>query len=110
MTNQTLPEMIPMTFHEKFHERGSAGCPICGKMLKATEKRRYIHVGRGGDSIMRADLPLGGYEGDSAILSDGTVDTGNMGWFEVGSSCAKKLGLAYSAELPALIPIITVPR
>jgi hypothetical protein len=99
-----VPETRPMTWHPKFHDQGH-GCPLCGKAFKTHDKKRFIHIGEGGASIMRADLPLGGGEGDSAILSSGKADTGNMGWFEVGSGCAKKLGAAWSKELPPLIPV-----
>lgn len=93
-----------MKWNKKFQDNGECGCPICGKMLKGEEKRRYIHVGEGGASIMRADLPLGGIHNEAAVLSNGTVDTGDMGWFAIGSGCAKKLGLEWSKELPPLVP------
>lgn len=77
------PEAIPMTWHAKFRKT-ECGCPICGKPL--TKSTRFIHVAEGGASIVRADLA------DDAV-------SGDMGWFEVGSTCAKKLGAAYSREL-----------
>lgn len=95
------PETRPMTWHPMYHDRGH-GCPICGKVLKAHEKRRYIHIGEGGASILRADLTLVmGVSGEQAILSTGP-DTGEMGWYEIGSGCAKKLGAAWHKELPPI--------
>jgi hypothetical protein len=103
--SSTLPETLPMPWSKRYQDNGECGCPLCGKMLKPKEKRRYIHVGEGGGSIMRADLPLAGNDEDSAVLSTG-VDTGNMGWFEVGSGCARKLGLEWSKELPPIqVPV-----
>jgi hypothetical protein len=95
------PETIPMVWHPNFHKNGDSGCPLCGKALKPNEKRRYVHVGRGGVAILRADLPCtGGLSGEAAVFADGSFDTGDMGWFEVGSTCARKLGPEYSKELP----------
>lgn len=102
MTNaNTTPETRPMTFHPAFLKRGEQGCPFCGKALKTSEQKLYVHVGQGGASIMRADLPLGGFEGGAAILAGGP-DTGDMGWFAVGATCAKKLGPEWSRELPPI--------
>lgn len=103
------PETIPMTWHKKYQDRGH-GCPLCGKAFKTLEKKRFIHVGAGGDSILRADLPCtGGFSGECAVFSDGTVDTGDMGWFEIGDACAKKLGKEWSKELPPIEPNIVWP-
>jgi hypothetical protein len=92
-------ESRPFTWHPRYLKNGETGCPLCGKNLKDNEKRRFIHIGHGGDRILRADLPV--TESGAAILSTGP-DTGDMGWFEVGSSCAKKLGAEYSKELPPI--------
>jgi hypothetical protein len=94
-------ETRPMVWHPNFVKNGEVGCPLCGKNLKPKEARRYIHVGQGGVSILRADLPLGGRSGEAAILSTGP-DTGDMGWFAVGSTCAKRLGAEFSKPLPPL--------
>ena len=99
-----LPETLPMTWSEKYHEQGF-GCPLCGKKFTVLENKSFIHVGEGGASIMRVDLPLGGMHNEAAILSDGTVDDGDMGWFEIGSGCAKKLGSAWHKKLEPLAPL-----
>lgn len=96
----TLPETIPMSW-TKFQEAGECGCAICGRPMKAKEKPRFIHIGEGGQSILRVDLPMGGPHNEAAMLTtpEGPkMDTGDMGWYEVGPSCAKKLGAAYTAE------------
>lgn len=53
---------------------------------------------------MRVDLPLGGIEGESAITADG-CDTGDMGWYEIGLGCARKLGSEWHKELVRLQPL-----
>ena len=100
MLKQPLPETLPMDW-KPFQDKGECGCVLCGRPLKEKEKRRYVHIGEGGVSILRADLPLGGSWGEAAILSTG-LDTGDMGWFEVGAGCARKIGLEYSKELPPI--------
>lgn len=93
-----------MTWSEKFHSQGH-GCPLCGKAFKTKEEKSYIHVGEGGTSIMRPDLPLGGMYGEAVVYSDGTVDTGDMGWFEIGGGCARKLGKEWHKKLPPINPL-----
>lgn len=88
---EQLPDTIRMKWHPQYVDRGEQGCPLCGRLLKDAEKRRYIHIADGGGVIVRADID----ENDPRALH-------SMGWFEVGATCAKKLGLAYSKELPPL--------
>lgn len=95
----SLPETLPMSW-TKYQASGECGCVLCGRPMKPNEKRRYIHIGEGGKSILRADL-LHDEKTDTYTVN-GKVDMGDMGWFEVGATCAKKLGLEYSKELPPL--------
>lgn len=100
------PETIPMNW-TKYNKAGECGCVLCGKRLPAraiNDKGLYVHIGQGGSSIMRADLPIveGAGGGDCAVLSDGTIDTGDMGWFQIGPDCAKKIGREYVKELEAV--------
>ncbi len=77
---------IPMKWHKDYSKRGETGCPLCGKDLKVGAKRSYIHVVDGGASIL-------------ASGEDQTEASDDMGWFEIGSSCAKKLGPAWTRKL-----------
>jgi hypothetical protein len=100
METNTLPETIPMSW-TKYQEAGECGCVICGRPMKDREKPRFVHIGEGGISILRADLPLGGLYEEAAMLTtpDGPkADTGDMGWFPIGPNCARKIGLAYTKE------------
>lgn len=100
------PETLPMDW-KKYNAAGECGCILCGRPHGSLEKDHlYVHIGQGGRSIMRADLPIqvGPSGGDCAILADGSVDTGDMGWFPIGSTCAKKLGSEY---VKILKPIAT---
>jgi hypothetical protein len=99
---EILPETLPMNW-EPFRKNQECGCVICGKRMKNADPL-YVHIGEGGLSILRADLPLGGPSGEAAILSTG-IDTGDMGWYAIGNDCAKKLGLAYCKKLQPLDPI-----
>lgn len=76
---------IPHEWHPRFLKNGETGCPLCGKPLKTVAKRHFIHVVDGGARLARVDVPE--HEFDS------------MGWFEVGSSCARKLGPAWTKVL-----------
>ncbi len=97
---------------DNFNKRGECGCVLCGRPLKAKEVRRYIHIGEGGGSILRADLitvpgkeyVLEGktYTTGEMYVVNGVPDTGDLGWFAVGSTCAKKLGPEFSKELAPL--------
>lgn len=100
-----IAETLPMSW-DKYNKAGECGCVLCGRPLKPNEKRRYIHIGEGGASILHADLPLGGPYGEAAVFADGRVDTGDIGWHEVGAGCAKKLGSGWSKVLP---PITVAP-
>lgn len=96
------PNTLPMDW-KKYQDANECGCVLCGKKLPARaygDKGVYIHIGQGGASILRTDLPLAGEDGPAII--DGKVDTGDMGWFQVGPNCAKKLGKAFYKELDAI--------
>lgn len=106
MANETAPETLPMDW-TKYNKAGECGCVICGKPIPSrstNDKGIYVHIGQGGDSILRVDLPTVENEitvngkkmrgEDLYVLSTGP-DTGDMGWFQVGPNCAKKLGKAF---------------
>ncbi len=99
----TTPETLPMSW-TNYQAAGECGCVICGRKIptrKTNDKGIYIHIGQGGASILRVDLPTVSNEitvegkkvkgEDLYVLSTGP-DTGDMGWFQVGPDCAKKLG------------------
>lgn len=101
MTTESLPETLPMNW-TKFQAAGECGCVLCGKKIpsrKTNDKGIYVHIGQGGGSILRADLPI---VDDCAVFADGSRDTGDMGWFQVGPDCAKKLGKAFVKVLDAV--------
>lgn len=92
------PETKPMSW-DKYNKAGECGCVICGRPIGSLEvDHLYVHIGQGGGSILRADLPTDGPDG-SVIFADGTIDDGDMGWFPIGSNCAKKIGTAYVKKL-----------
>jgi len=91
-------ETRPMHWHPRFGETN--GCALCGERLGPNPRQRYIHVGQGGASILRADLPT--VEGRDGVMLSTGYDTGDMGWFEVGDGCARKLGAEWSKELPPI--------
>lgn len=103
MTTTTKPETIPMDW-TKYRAAGECGCILCGRPHGSLEKDHlYVHIGCGGTSILRADLPIkDGLGGDNVIFADGSVDTGDLGWFPIGSTCAKKLGKEYVKNLPPM--------
>src|ERR1700744_1424781 len=96
---EVLPEKLPMNW-DAYNAAGECGCIMCGKPMSKGKKIRYVHIGSGGASILRADLFLGGFEGEQAIFANGELDTGDRGWYAIGPDCARKLGYDYSKEIP----------
>ena len=61
-------------------------CTHCGKPILNPEKSAWVHVIDGGENL----APATWADEDSRIDS-----AGNMNWFQVGSTCKRKVPAAY---------------
>jgi hypothetical protein len=72
---------MPMTWAKDLFGRSDHPCAYCGKDVKRTGPRWFVHVIRGGAHVLHPDSE-----------ADYEEDAGEMGFHAVGPECRKHFG------------------